>query len=341
LKALGSLKTTERLQHTQLTVAVIEVGHPGSIAQLFGSGFVEGAATYKLAGNTVNDTSTTAGPDVSFASVDNTVVTFFTEPVHGLGGVTVTTAGGISAPLAVNELAPGLGLLRDVAFDPASGQLWVIDNGTPAKIDRVDMTTGQVQQSITLTIAGFGTTVVSGGAGLQVVPAAMTLGSTTVPAGSLLLFNGTTSHDRVTAVNPVTGAVIATLVLGQDYNLSAGVYDPTSGHLFVLDRRTATTRIVEIDPVNAAEVSNFAAPFNAGEAGLAINLTTGNLWYGSGGSTNVAELTRTGMTFTGTVLRQVNLAPQHFSGGVSDLVFDASGRLLVASTEGRVHVAAV
>ena len=97
------------------------------------------------------------------------------------------------------------------------------------------------------------------------------------------------------------------------------MYDATSGHLFVIDRRTSPNRLVEINPANGAEISSFALPFNAGDAGLAINPLTGNLWYGSDQSTNVVELTR-----TGTVLRQVSLAAQGIDNNeIAGLAFDA------------------
>ena len=157
-----------------------------------------------------------------------------------------------ASALTVNELDPGQGYLRDVAFDATNNRLWVVDNGNPAKIDRIDLATGQVQQSITLTSAGFGSTAFFGG--LQVLPSAMTLNGTAVAAGSLLLFDGQTNPDRVMAVNPTTGNVVATLVLGANYDMTAGVFDPTSGHLFVVDRRTSPNHLVEINPANGAEI---------------------------------------------------------------------------------------
>ena len=178
----------------------------GSTLQLFGSGLVEGNnASYQFAGATVTDTAPNSGPDVGSFSFDNGVVNI-PEPVHGLGGVTVTTAGGTSAALAVNELKVS-STLSDVALDPSTGALWVVDvSANPTKISRIDAATGQVQSSITLTSAAFGTTSLSNLAGLQVVASAMTLNGTAVPAGSLLLFNGATNPDRVTAVNPTTGS---------------------------------------------------------------------------------------------------------------------------------------
>ena len=72
--------------------------------------------------------------------------------------------------------------------------------------------------------------------GLQVVPSTFTLGSKSVAAGSLLLFDGQNNPDTVVAVDPSSGTIINTLALGKNYDLTAGVYDPTSKNLIVVDR---------------------------------------------------------------------------------------------------------
>jgi hypothetical protein len=296
---------------------------------LYGRGFVEADARYQFAGATVTDSAAGSGPDVYHSGGENRAVNF-PIPVHGFGPVTVTTAGGTSAPLAYEVLQPGLGYLRDVAFDTTNGRLWLADNANPAHLKRIDPATGQVLQTITLTSADFGSTSFFGG--LQALSTAMTLNGVAVPAGSLLLFSGQTNPDRVTAVDPTTGAVIATRTLDQNYDLTAGVYDPASGHLFVLDRRT-TNRIVEIDPATGAKISDFAAPFNAGEAGLALDPATGNLWYGSDQSNEIVELTTAGAE-----VRRIDLAPLGINNQeVNGLAFDAAGWLLVASDQGVVY----
>ncbi|MBX3670121.1 MAG: choice-of-anchor D domain-containing protein [Rhodocyclaceae bacterium] len=302
----------------------------GSTLQLFGSALVEDAASYQFEGGVVDDFVANAGPNVFFQSgFDNTGVNL-TEPAHGLGNVTVTTAGGTSDPLVLNELNPNLGLLRDVAIDQTTGTMWVADSTNPTKLNRVDMTTGAVLQSIPFTVAGFGSTSFIGG--LQIAPAAFTLNGTAVAAGSLLVFNGTPNADRVIAVDPVSGSVIATLTLAANYDTTAGVFDAASGHLFVL-ARNGTQRIVEIDPSNGAEISSFNTPFNAGEAGLAIHPITGNLWFGSDQSTNLVELSSTGV-----VLRTLSIASQGVDQNeVSGLAFDAAGNLYASSTQGRVY----
>ena len=329
LSWLGS-STTQTLQIVpKLTAYDVS----GSTLQLFGSGLVEGASTYTLPGTAVVDTAVSGGPDVlnNVSGSDNTYVNL-TEPAHGQGVVTVTTAGGTSAGLSLNAFNPAVGAIGDVAAVTSSGLVWVSDTNNPGKLDLVDPTSGAVTRSITLTNA-FGTPYLFNYAGLQVLGSAMTLNATTVPAGSLLVFNGYPNPDQVIAVNPTTGTVIATLVLANNYDLVAGTYDATSGHLFVIDRRANTTRVVEINPATAAEVSSFALPFNtSSNAGLVIDPATGTLWYGSDQSSDLVQLTRAGVE-----LRRVSLTAQSESGSVSGLSLDGSGNLLVSTTQGQVY----
>ncbi|MCC6717884.1 MAG: pre-peptidase C-terminal domain-containing protein, partial [Acetobacteraceae bacterium] len=304
----------------------------GGNLYLAGNGFLEGASSYGFAGATVVDDSGSSGPDTYYASgADNSGVRI-DDPMHGFGPITVTTAGGTSAAFVLNELNPALGYLRDVAFDTKAGALWLADNGNPGTVHKIDTTTGQELLSFQMNTKDFGVQHLQPG-GMQVAPAAFTLGGTAVVSGSLLLFNGGPNPDRVIAVDPATGTALASLALPANFNLSSGVFDPASGHLFVVDRRSSPDRIAEINPDTGALIGGFDLPFNAGESGLAIDPVTGNLWYGSDNSNSVVEITTAGVT-----VRTVSLVDQGINNTeVSGLAFDASGQLLVASTQGRVY----
>ena len=310
----------------QIVPVLSGVSASGSTVVVSGLGFVEGASTYRLPGATVVDTSVTAGPDVGYAYSGVTSVSVPVS-VFGAGAVTVTTAGGTSAPLASGLVGPGLGNLVDVAVDASGTSVWVVDNASTGRIVKVDVATGATLASIALTAAGFGSTASYAGIGLQVVPSAFTLGTTSVPAGSLLLFDGAPSPDRVVAVNPSTGNTIASLSLGVDYAVSGGAYDPASGHLFVIDGRASPTRVVELNPATAAVVGTFDLPASYSTAGLAVNPVSGSLWYVSDRSDAAYELSRSGV-----VLRTVSLSLQGVPSGLSGISFDASGTTLFAST---------
>ena len=319
--------------------------------RLFGTGLKEGSTvnpvTYNFAGGITTDTIGNSGPDVqnNVSGSDNTLVDLV-EPVHGFGTVTTTTTGGTSAPMTLNELDPGDGFLRDVAMDPGTpGQMWIADNGSPAKLHLVNIATGTDVRAITLTSGGapttdFGSTNFFGG--MQIVPVtpggqtSLTLNGVAVPAGSILLFDGQTNPDRIIAVDPATGLILSTLVLGKNYDVTAGAYDPFSGNLYITDRTVIPTAIVGINPATGAEVANtrFNLPVNAGEAGLALDPAgDGSFWYGSDQSNNVYHLSA-----AGAVLKTDNLATQGIDDTeINGLSFDNSGRLLVASRLGVVY----
>ena len=320
--------------------------------RLFGTGLQEGSAvnsvSYNFAGGSATDTSAGAGPDVynTIGGSDNNAVYLPTEPVHGFGSVTVTTLGGTSAPITLNEMEPADGYLRDVAMDPANpGQAWIADNGNPAKLHLINISTGAEIRSITLTQGGgattdFGSTSFFGG--MQIVPVipagqiALTLNGVAVPSGSILLFDGAPNPDRVIAVDPATGLIISTLALTKNYDMTAGLYDPFSGNLYITDRTVNPTAIVAINPATGAEIANsrFNLPVNAGEAGLALDpAADGTFWYGSDQSNNLYHLSA-----TGTVLKIDDLTLQGISQNeVNGLAFDANGKLLVASRLGMVY----
>jgi sugar lactone lactonase YvrE len=88
---------------------------------------------------------------------------------HGLGTVTVSTAGGTSAAFDLNVIRVDVAgtSLGDLAVD-ASGTLWVLDYGNPGKLQRIDRGTGAVLQSIDMTEA-WGTPYTVNHAGLQVL----------------------------------------------------------------------------------------------------------------------------------------------------------------------------
>ena len=156
-----------------------------------------------------------------------------------------------------------------------------------------------------------------------------------MPAGSLLVFNGYANPDRVTAVNPSNGAVIASLALAGNFDLSSGLYDPTSGHLFISFNGGSGTELREINPATGAVLASITTPVNMQTwSGIAIDPVTNNLWIGSTqtGST-IVEITR-----TGTEVRRVSLASQGINQGeISGLSFDNAGNLWVASTQGQLY----
>ena len=96
-----------------------------------------------------------------------------------------------------------------------------------------------------------------------------------MPAGSLLVVNGYANPDRVDAINPATGAVIATLTLHDNLDAIAGVYDAATGDLYLL--RGSSNAVAVVSPTTGLTLSQFATPatLNGSNGGLALDPTTG------------------------------------------------------------------
>jgi hypothetical protein len=310
---------------------------------LLGSGFVEGATGYAFPGALVSDDAAQGNNlDVTYDAVEQNRSAYLNRtalPSHGAGTVVVSTAGGTSAALALPTVRLNVAgtSLGDVAVD-AQGLLWVGDYANPGHLHKVDPATGAVLQTLTLTNA-LGTPYTYNNLGLQVLTTAMTLGTTSVPAGSLLVFNGQPSPDRVIALNPASGAVIATLALDANYDLTAGAYSAANGHLYVTESNGAGNRIVELSAATGAQLAVVTAPFNVQSwSGLAIDPGTGHLWLGAiNGGAQVVEY-RIDATGSLTELRRVDTSGQGLNQNeISGLGFAADGRLWVASTQGEVY----
>ena len=111
-------------------------------AQIQGLGFEEGnGSIYSFAGATLVDSSSSSGPDVIYdyangSDVSNGLVNL-APPTSGAGSLTVTTAGGTSAPFAWDAIDPNLGDLSDVAVNPTGGALYVTEyNGNRHPADQ-------------------------------------------------------------------------------------------------------------------------------------------------------------------------------------------------------------
>jgi hypothetical protein len=319
---------------------------------LFGSGFVEGATSYSFPGANVTDTPADASNTIDVwydAPTSNQNGSAYLNrtalPTHGIGNATITTAGGTSAPLALNSVRvniPGTNL-GDVAVD-ATGKLWVTDQGNPGHLLKIDPATGQVLQTITMT-TDYGTPYAFNYVGLQVLSSAMTLGATSVSAGSLLVFNGYPNTDRVIAINPADGSIMGTLALDQNYDLTGATYDAVSNRIFLTANNVPAggTSIVAINSATGVQTGVTTAPFSIQSwSGLAIQPSTGHLWLGSqnGGGQLVEYLIGAGGTLT--QQRIVNVSSQGINQNeISGLSFAADGSLYVASTQGEVYVITV
>lgn len=166
----------------------------------------------------------------------------------------------------------------------------------------------------------------------------MTLAGVNVPAGSLLFFDGETGVVEVYAVDPVTGAVLATLVTSfGSSHVVGGAYHPGRDTLFLLQDgvpgNVIGNRVAEVDRdsgVILAEFSTIASAFDINFGDLDVGAITGNLYIVSSTEASIGEFTPGGV-----LLRELTL-PSGVSGLAAISVDDATGSAWVASSGGNV-----
>ena len=199
---------------------------------LNGLGFVEAhGSVYTVANTSVTDTSASTGPDVN--SGNNDRVNLPSLVPFGVGSLTVATEGGTSAPMPLNAFSPALGGLYGLALQ-STGAVWL---GTSGLLYKINPATGLPTVSVNAP-GGTGSYF-----GLQVLPAGLTLAGVSVPQGSLLVDNGQLNPDKIFALNPTTGAIVATLTLPSSLDAISGIYDArATACLCSTIRRASTAR---------------------------------------------------------------------------------------------------
>ena len=172
-------------------------------------------------------------------------------------------------------------------------------------------------------------------ADIEFAPEALTLGTTTLPAGTLLFIDGEVGGAEIYAVDKDTGAVLASLstAFGTSH-VVGGSYHPGRNTFFLVADNVDPTpnRIAEIDPATGAILNSFStAPFNVSFGDVEVNATTGNLLLVSSVENMVRELRPTGEL----------VASYPLPAGVSALsgagLDDLTGELVLSSTNGSVY----
>lgn len=160
-----------------------------------------------------------------------------------------------------------------------------------------------------------------------------------VPAGSMLVFNGESGVVEIYAVDPATGAIIASLTtaFGASH-VVGGSYNPVTGTFFVVQDKVPATAldnlIAEIDPVTGAVVEEFptdTSGFTVNFGDLDVDPYSGALWVVSSDHSSVQR-----MSVDGAILGTVDLPVG--VGALSGIAFipDAPGEAFVVNTSGTV-----
>lgn len=233
------------------------------------------------------------------------------------------------APGVTTKVAQFTSSLRacGLAYADATSTIWVFPCSSP------------MAHAFTTAGVAMGTLPLQGEAAddgdLDVAPRAFMLGTTAIPAGSLLFTNGESGTAEIYAYDPVAKMPLGMLatMFGDNHVVGASFHS-TRGSLFaVQDRQTgAGNRVAEVDVGSGAVAASFATTpavsVNYGD--VEVCQPTGNLLVVSSDRTDLGEFTP-----AGAFVRYHNLPAD-----VTDLsgigVDDASGELWVTGTGGTV-----
>ncbi|MGF7150493.1 Ca2+-binding RTX toxin-like protein [Sphingomonas zeicaulis] len=165
-----------------------------------------------------------------------------------------------------------------------------------------------------------------------------TLGGVDVPAGTAIQINGESGVAEIYAVNPQTGAVIATLVTQfGDSHVVGGSYHPERGTFFLVQDRVPSTErstVAEIDPATGAVLNTFTVDgngFTINYGDLDVDPVTGDLLLVSSDETSVLRISPDGV--------EIEQIPLPSVGGLSGIaVVPGTGQVYVVNTSGTVYL---
>jgi hypothetical protein len=181
-----------------------------------------------------------------------------------------------------------------VAHDPVGGSVWISVDGEASV--RQFSASGQSRPPVSLA-APLGVH-----ADIDVAPQDLTLSGAAVPAGSLLVIDGNSGGAVIQAVDPVTGAVLATLQTSFGAgHVVGGAYHPERGSFFLAQDRepgNPGNLLAEISPADGAllaifVITNVRPGFSVERGDLDI-APNGNLLVASSDETVIGEFSPLG-----------------------------------------------
>ena len=232
------------------------------------------------------------------------------------------TNGNAQTLSVLNSLDVGSGC--GAAYDSVTGDLWRYD--CSANTIRRYSTTGEFLGEIDR--PGEAANDVD----IDFATSDLTLGSTLVPAGSLLFINGETGPADIYALDTETGAVIATLetAFGVSHVVGGGYHESRDSFFLVQDSvpdTVADNLIAEVDAQTGAILNLFDVDqegFSVFFGDLDVSKVTGNLYIVSSSESSIAQFSPEGVP-----LPEIPL-PAGVSGLAGIGIHDLAGQAWVA-----------
>ncbi len=136
---------------------------------------------------------------------------------------------------------------------------------------------------------------------VEIAPEAFVLGTTSLPAGTLLLVNGESGVAEIYALDATNGSILATLVTAFGVShVVGGAYHPFRDTFFLVQDNVPGSsdenRIAEIDPLTGNVIQTFqiTSTFSVSFGDIEVSTSTGNLFVVSSVETSMAEYTPDG-----------------------------------------------
>lgn len=229
----------------------------------------------------------------------------------------------------LSSFDPGLGTLVSIARDPGSGNLYVHDDFADSiyVFDPSGQRTGAV-----LTRPGRSSNDID----LDVLTVGATIGSTQVPAGTLLVDNGEAAPMTLFAIDPIEDVVLDSVVMQVAGNPVGGAYHPIRGTFFSVSWNNDL--IYEVDAGTGEVLTSFPV-VEAGSPAwdmfygdLDVHPVTGELYLVSSNETSLRVMSPTGVW-----IRDVDWGPSGAT-SISGIAIDPDGPTAwLSSTNGTVY----
>ncbi len=194
-----------------------------------------------------------------------------------------------------------LGNLCGIAVDPVTGDVWLYECFGPV-VQRYS-STGTFLSEV------FRAGEAANDVDIEIIPEAMNLGGTVIPAGTLLFINGEMGVAEVYAIDPASGAVLSTLTtaFGASHVVGGALHRSRDTLFLIQDGipfGPLANLVAEIDPVTGAVLGSFQT------SGAGFEITYGDLDVSVGGNLLVvssSESTIAEFTPTGAFVREIAL----------------------------------
>ena len=243
-------------------------------------------------------------------------------------------AAGVTQPedldlVVLKQFNPGLGTLVGLSYDPGQKRVWAYGDFDAG------LQSFAISGKAKLSLPRPGEA--ANDADLEIAPEALTLGTTPVPAGSLLFINGESGVAEIYALDPSTGATLATLTTGFGVShVVGGAYHGKRNTFFLVQDKVpggaSANTVAEINPVTGAVLNSFSIGglFSVNYGDLDVDKATGNLFVVSSDENRIAEIKPSG------ALVQYHALPAGV-GSLSGIgIDDKRGEYWVGGTSGSV-----